>query len=191
MSLHQRILSYEDAMNGYTYFPAYETTVVLQSNESYRKELEQVELKKKQSHNAKLRNRIQRVKFDNPWTIVWWDDGSITRVKCSNLDTFSEEAGLMAAICKHYYEDTRIFGEMLHKWCKPTLKGNQAEDINAAYDAGYDNGYTVGYDEGYSEGQYDGCVEEHNDAYDEGYAIGRSTGYDEGYSQGYHDGKEL
>lgn len=181
------VISYEDVLNNWPYFPTLNSTLILRNDESYRKELERVKLKKNQSRNAKLRNRIQRVKFDNPWTIVWWDDGSITRVKCSNLDTFNEETGLMAAICKHYYEDTHIFGEMLHKWCKPTPKKYPSADIDAAYD----DGYNTGYDEGYSEGQYDGRAEEHNDAYDEGYAMGRSAGYDEGYEQGYRDGKEF
>lgn len=128
-----------------------------------RKREEDKELRDKQYRNTYLRNRIQRVKFDNPWTIVWWKDGSITRVKCSNLDTFTEESGLMAAICKHYYEDTNIFGEMLHKWCKPTPQGSLA-DLDAAYDAGYNDGYTAGYDDG----DCDGRLAEHDEAHDEG-----------------------
>lgn len=108
------ILTYEDMYKIHNYWQSPNTIA------RKRKREKDKELRDKQYRNTYLRNRIQRVKFDNPWTIVWWKDGSITRVKCSNLDTFTEESGLMAAICKHYYEDTNIFGEMLHKWCKPT-----------------------------------------------------------------------
>lgn len=143
-----------------------------------RKQEEDRELRNKQRRNAYLRNRIQRVKFDNPWTIVWWENGSITRVKCSDLDTFTEESGLMAAICKHYYGDTNIFGEMLHKWCKPTPQGRLA-DLDAAYDTGYNDGYTAGYEDGGCDGRLA--------AHDEGWGLGYNTGY----GQGYSDGKTL
>lgn len=170
------ILTYEDMHKIQNYWQSPNTIAREHKRE------EDKELRDKQYRNSYLRNRIQRVKFDNPWTIVWWKDGSITRVKCSNLDTFTEESGLMAAICKHYYEDTNIFGEMLHKWCKPTPQGSLA-DLDAAYDAGYNDGYTAGYDDG----DCDGRLAEHDEAHDEGWALG----YNSGYEQGYSDGKTL
>lgn len=40
--------------------------------------------------------------FHNPATIVFWDDGDKTVVKCQPGDTFSAEAGLTAAMLKKY-----------------------------------------------------------------------------------------
>lgn len=116
-----------------------------------------------------LENRIQRVKFDNPWTIVWWDDGSITRVKCSEHDIFTEESGLMAAICKHYFEDTNVFAKVLKKWCNPTSKYYGPKDIDTARK----DGYFEGYDDGYTKGRSDSRIKEYKQAYSEGYTVGK------------------
>lgn len=40
---------------------------------------------------------IKKVIFNNPATIVYWEDGTKTVVKCGKDDTYSEEAGL--ALC--------------------------------------------------------------------------------------------
>ena len=46
------------------------------------------------------RNRIKKVIFSNPATIVFWDDGSKTVVKCSKRDNFDPEKGLAMAFAK-------------------------------------------------------------------------------------------
>lgn len=53
----------------------------------------------------------QKVIFNPPATIVFWEDGSKTVVKCGDNDTFDPEKGLAMAISKkvlgndgHYYE---------------------------------------------------------------------------------------
>lgn len=106
-----------------------------------------------QNHKKKLENRIQRVKFDNPWTVVWWDDGSITRAKCSSKDRFSETSGLMAAICKHYFEDTNVFCKVLEKWCHddPHYENRGIENPDLMefvkeFHEGYNQGYRDGND---------------------------------------------
>lgn len=58
---------------------------------------------------------IKKVIFNDPATIVLWDDGTKTVVKCSEGDTYSEWSGLAFCICK------KLMGEEFHKvfkhWC--------------------------------------------------------------------------
>ena len=59
---------------------------------------------------------IKKVIFNDPATIVLWDDGTKTVVKCSLGDTYSEWSGLAFCICK------KLMGDEFHKtfkyWCK-------------------------------------------------------------------------
>lgn len=59
---------------------------------------------------------IKKVIFNDPATIVLWDDGTKTVVKCSLGDTYSKWAGLAFCICK------KLMGDDFHKafkyWCK-------------------------------------------------------------------------
>ena len=52
---------------------------------------------------------------NDPATIVLWDDGTKTVVKCSEGDTYSEWSGLAFCICK------KLMGDEFHKvfkhWC--------------------------------------------------------------------------
>lgn len=58
---------------------------------------------------------IKKVIFNEPATIVIWDDGTKTVVKCSEGDTYSEWSGLAFCICK------KLMGDEFHKvfkhWC--------------------------------------------------------------------------
>lgn len=58
---------------------------------------------------------IKKVIFNDPATIVIWDDGTKTVVKCSEGDTYSEWSGLAFCICK------KLMGDEFHKvfkhWC--------------------------------------------------------------------------
>ena len=45
-------------------------------------------------------NNIKKVIFNCPATIIFWDDGSKTLVKCTEKDTFDYEKGLAMAIAK-------------------------------------------------------------------------------------------
>lgn len=67
----------------------------------------------KESKNRGRRTSVtpQKVIFNPPATIVFWEDGSKTVVKCGDNDTFDPEKGLAMAISKkvlgndgHYYE---------------------------------------------------------------------------------------
>ena len=50
----------------------------------------------------------ERVLFDGPATIVFWDDGSKTVAKCAAGDAYSEHAGFMAAFCKRFITGSRM-----------------------------------------------------------------------------------
>ena len=58
---------------------------------------------------------IKKVIFNDPATVVIWDDGTKTVVKCSEGDTYSEWSGLAFCICK------KLMGDEFHKvfkhWC--------------------------------------------------------------------------
>lgn len=45
-----------------------------------------------------------RVIFNNPATVVFWNDGTKTVVKCSEHDTFTKEGGFAAALAKKMYK---------------------------------------------------------------------------------------
>lgn len=49
---------------------------------------------------TKSRYGIKKVIFNDPATIVYWEDGSKTVVKCQEEDTFDKEKGLAMAISK-------------------------------------------------------------------------------------------
>lgn len=53
--------------------------------------------------------KIKKVIFNNPATIVFWEDGTKTVVKCMEGDTFSKEMGLAMCICK------KVLGSQYHR----------------------------------------------------------------------------
>lgn len=63
---------------------------------------------------------IKKVIFNNPATIVYWNDGSKTVVKCQDGDTFDKEKGLSLAICKRLIGTNKSksnFNDIFKKWC--------------------------------------------------------------------------
>jgi hypothetical protein len=66
---------------------------------------------------------IQNVIFNPPATIVFWQDGTKTVVKCCPDDTFDKEKGLAMAICKKFYDNTSKFYKVFEKWCENDKAG--------------------------------------------------------------------
>ena len=54
--------------------------------------------------------------FHPPATIVYWEDGEKTVVKCMEGDEFSPEVGLAMCLAKY------IFGKRYKKWFRDALK---------------------------------------------------------------------
>jgi hypothetical protein len=60
--------------------------------------------------------RPTEVIFHGPATIVYWNDGTKTVVKCQPGDTFSAETGLMAAMLKRYMGNDNTYNKVLNYW---------------------------------------------------------------------------
>lgn len=61
---------------------------------------------------------IKDVIFNDPATIVFWEDGTKTIVKCQKGtgDTYSKETGLAMAIAKKAYGNRGNFNDVFNKW---------------------------------------------------------------------------
>ena len=53
--------------------------------------------------------KIKKVIYNDPATIVLWNDGTKTVVKCMEGDAYSQEMGLAMCICK------KVLGSQYHK----------------------------------------------------------------------------
>lgn len=69
----------------------------------------------------KAMSRIKNVIFNDPATIVFWNDGTKTVVKCGKDDAFDPEKGLAMAISKYFFDNAGYFNDVFKKWI--TKKG--------------------------------------------------------------------
>ena len=69
---------------------------------------------------------IKNVIFNDPATIVFWEDGTKTVVKCQDGDEFDPEKGLAMAITKKAYGNKGSYCNKLKKW----LPKEQPVDTN-------------------------------------------------------------
>lgn len=60
--------------------------------------------------------RPTKVIFHNPATIVFWNDGTKTVVKCQEGDTYSEEMGLALCFSKKMLGNRSNFNNEFKKW---------------------------------------------------------------------------
>ena len=60
--------------------------------------------------------KIKNVIFNAPATIVVWEDGTKTVVKCQDGDIYSEETGLAMAIAKKALGNRGNFNNVFKKW---------------------------------------------------------------------------
>ena len=70
-----------------------------------------------------LNLRITKVIFNEPATIILWNDGSKTIVKCNKDDIFDREKGMAMAICK------KILGEKFRETFKKYLPEEEKVQI--------------------------------------------------------------
>lgn len=59
---------------------------------------------------------IRKVIFNNPATVVIWNDDTKTVVKCQEGDTFDKEKGLALCIAKKALGNTSRFNNTFKKW---------------------------------------------------------------------------
>ena len=67
-------------------------------------------------YKQKALNRIEKVIFNDPATIVFWNDGTKTVVKCGKDDTFDPEKGLAMAISKYFFDNAGYFNDVFKQW---------------------------------------------------------------------------
>ena len=68
------------------------------------------------SGHLRKRDLIQRVIFNDPATIVYWNDGTKTVVKCGENEPFDPEKGLAMAITKKMLGNKGNYYDTLKKW---------------------------------------------------------------------------
>lgn len=73
-------------------------------------------------------NNIKKVIFNGPATIIFWDDGSKTLVKCTEKDTFDYEKGLAMAIAKKNLGND--FRKTFKKWLPKESKKIEHETMS-------------------------------------------------------------
>jgi hypothetical protein len=67
-------------------------------------------------YNTSKAFKIKNVVFNYPATIILWEDGTKTVVKCQEGDTFSKETGLALCIAKKALGNQGNFNEVFKKW---------------------------------------------------------------------------
>ena len=60
--------------------------------------------------------KIKKAIFNDPATIVLWDDGTKTVVRCDRLDSFDPEKGIAMAVAKKAYGNTGKYNDILGRW---------------------------------------------------------------------------
>lgn len=71
---------------------------------------------------------IKKVIFNKPATIVLWEDGTKTVVKCSNSDMWNPEKGLAMCLIKKIYGNDNSYHKIFKKW----IPDNQYEFFKEA-----------------------------------------------------------
>ena len=71
---------------------------------------------------------IKNVKFNGPATIVFWEDGTKTVVKCQDGDDYSKEIGLAMCIVKKVFGNTSKYNDIFKKWCPSYESETDADD---------------------------------------------------------------
>lgn len=59
---------------------------------------------------------IKKVIFNDPLTIVLWNNGDKTIVKCQEGDIYDKEKGLAMAICKYVYGNKSCYNKIFKTW---------------------------------------------------------------------------
>ena len=58
---------------------------------------------------------IEKVVYKEPLTIVFWSDGTKTSAKCSELDQYNPETGLMVCLYKKFF-GSKAVKNLMNEW---------------------------------------------------------------------------
>lgn len=67
--------------------------------------------------NGKVGGGIKKVIFNDPATIVYWNTGEKTVVKCTDGEAFDKEKGLLCAILKYECGNDNRYHRLFKEWC--------------------------------------------------------------------------
>lgn len=73
-------------------------------------------------------NKIKKVVFNDPATIVFWQDDTKTVVKCAEGESYDPEKGMMAAITKKAFGNLGNYYNQIKKWLPEDTKVEKSED---------------------------------------------------------------
>ena len=76
---------------------------------------------------------IKNVIFNDPATIVFWEDGTKTVVKCQDGDEFDPEKGLAMAIAKKAYGNKGSYCNKLKKWLPKEEQVDTSSSLNSIF----------------------------------------------------------
>lgn len=68
------------------------------------------------------RYRIKKVIFNEPATIVFWEDGTKTSVKCNPNDIFDPEKGIAMCFVKKIYNNKGRYNNAFKPWVEQYYK---------------------------------------------------------------------
>ena len=76
---------------------------------------------------------IKNVIFNDPATIVFWEDGTKTVVKCQDGDEFDPEKGLAMAIVKKSYGNKGSYCNKMKKWLPKEEQVDTSNSLNSIF----------------------------------------------------------
>ena len=88
------------------------------------------------------KSNIKKVIFNDPATIIFWEDGTKTVVKCGENDIFDPEKGIAMAIAKKALGNEGNYYNAIKKWlpesgscgCSDTVADTVADIVSTAID---------------------------------------------------------
>lgn len=85
-----------------------------------------------------MNTEIKKIIFNNPATIVYWEDGTKTIVKCGSGDTWDKEKGLAMCFVKKLLGNKGNFNEKIKKYVKEDVyvkpEHTTTKDATSTYD---------------------------------------------------------
>lgn len=83
---------------------------------------------------------IKNVYFNDPATVVLWDDGTKTVVKCQKGDTYSKETGLSLCIAKKALGNKGNYNDIFKKWIpEETAEDRFCCSCKHSYDSAFED----------------------------------------------------
>lgn len=102
----------------------------------YIRDLHAADAPKEEKPRTSYLPEITNVYFNDPVTVVLWDDGTKTIVKCQDGDVYSEEVGLSLCIAKKALGNMPNFNNVFRKWVPSKVDDdvfyNQVQDYIAS-----------------------------------------------------------